>query len=161
MLSKQQLKDLYGEEYVESFEKEQSRFRLERLISSVPLSSKFKVADFGCGNGMLLPLLSGKIASYTGIDFSEDFIMAAKRKKYRSTTNAEFVCKDILEFCSENIEVYDLAFAMDFSEHVYDEEWIGILKAINSSLKDGGKLYLHTPNAEFFLEIMKTNNFRG
>lgn len=159
MLSKQQLKDLHGEEYVEFFENEQSKFRLERLITSVPLSSTFRVADFGCGNGMLFPLLSGKVDSYTGVDFSEDFIAAAKRKKYQSDTKSEFICEDILDFCSENLKAYDLAFAMDFSEHVYDEEWIAILKAINSSLKDGGKLYMHTPNAEFFLEIMKKHNF--
>jgi len=159
MLSKEQLKELYGERYVESFEKEQSNYRLERLINSVPLSSEFKVADFGCGNGMLFPLLSGKVDSYIGVDFSEEFIKAAKRKEYKSTTYVEFVCADIRKFCSDNRDVYDLAFALDFSEHVYDEEWVSILKAINSSLKDGGKIYIHTPNAEFFLEIMKQHNF--
>ena len=159
MLSKEQLKELHGKKYVESFTNKQSNFRIERLINLVPLSSDFKVADFGCGNGMLFHFLSNKVDSYTGIDFSEEFIDAAKRKQYSSTSNVEFVCADIFEFCSKNKEVYDLAFAMDFSEHVYDEEWVDILIAIHSSLKDGGKLYIHTPNAEFFLEIMKKHNF--
>lgn len=159
MLSKKQLKALHGEKYVESFEKEQSTFRLKRLINSIALSPELNVVDFGCGNGMLFPLLSEKVESYTGIDFSEKFIQAAKRKNYRSNTHVEFICEDILKFCANHKETYDLAFAMDFSEHVYDEEWISILKSINSSLKDGGKLYIHTPNAEFFLEIMKKHNF--
>ncbi len=159
MLSKEQLKELHGKKYVDSFGKNQSKFRLNRLINSVPLSSDFKVADFGCGNGTLFPLLSNKVDSYTGIDFSEEFIEAAKKKQYSSTSNVEFICADILEFCLKNYEVYDLAFAMDFSEHVYDDEWVDILIAIHSSLKTGGRLYIHTPNAEFFLEIMKRNNF--
>ncbi len=158
MLPQHQLKKLYNKKYVKSFEEKQSIFRLKQLINSVKFSSNFKVADFGCGNGMLFSLLSGKIYSYTGIDFSEDFIKAALEKKYSSTTRCNFICEDIVSFCSKNKNTYDLAFAMDFSEHVYDTEWVKILKAINSSLKNQGKLYLHTPNAEFFIEIMKKHN---
>ncbi|GIU27118.1 class I SAM-dependent methyltransferase [Shewanella schlegeliana] len=159
MLSKDKLKQMHGEAYVESFEKEQSQLRLARLISSLPVSKSHNVADFGCGSGMLVPLLSDRVDSYTGIDFSEQFIKAAKIKNQRSGSNINFVCADISKFCSENQDVFDLAFAMDFSEHVYDKEWLNILKAINSSLKEGGRLYIHTPNAEFFLEIMKKHNF--
>ena len=48
---------------------------------------------------------------------------------------------------------------MDLSEHIYDVEWIQILEKIRKSIKPDGKLYLHTPNAEFFLERMKSRNF--
>ena len=34
-----------------------------------------------------------------------------------------------------------------------------MLLSIKSSLKKGGKLYIHTPNGKFFLEIMKSFNF--
>ena len=160
MLSKSQLKELHGKEYVESFEKGQSKFRLERLIHSIPLNADCKVADFGCGSGMLLPLLADRVAHYTGIDFSEAFIQAAeKRKRLLNATNAEFVCEDIIKFCRENSGTFDIAFAMDFSEHVYDDDWLNILRAINQSLKEGGKLYLHTPNADFVVETMKKRNF--
>ncbi|MCI5193260.1 MAG: class I SAM-dependent methyltransferase [Candidatus Electrothrix sp. AU1_5] len=158
MLSKEELKKLHGKKYVDSFVTNQSKLRLERLINSVPLSPEYKVVDFGCGNGMLFTLLSNKVDSYTGIDFSEEFIKAAI-KEYSSTSNAEFICADISEFCSKNKEVYDLAFAMDLSEHIYDKEWVNILIAIHSSLKNGGMLYIHTPNADFFLEKMKSKDF--
>jgi len=49
--------------------------------------------------------------------------------------------------------------AFDFSEHVGDEEWLQILLSIKSSLKKEGKLYIHTPNGKYFLEIMKNKNF--
>lgn len=159
MLSKQKLKQMHGKAYVESFEKEQSKLRLARLIRSLPVSKNHKVADFGCGSGMLVPLLADRVSSYTGIDFSEQFIETAKSKHLSSFPRADFICADISTFCIENQGVFDIAFAMDFSEHVYDDEWLNILKAINSALKEGGKLYIHTPNAEFFLEIMKKHNF--
>lgn len=160
MLSENQLKELHGKEYVESFEKKQSKFRLGRLINSLELESFQDAVDFACGNGMMLPLVSDKVNSYTGVDFSEEFIKSAnKNKEILGITNAKFVCEDISKFCSLNKASFDIAFAMDFSEHVYDEEWLKILDAIKSSLKIGGSLYLHTPNADFFLEKMKSKNF--
>ena len=63
-----------------------------------------------------------------------------------------------LRFRNKNIRKFDLGFAMDFSEHVYDKQWIEILKSIRKSMKPDGKLYLHTPNFDFFLEKMKDRN---
>jgi len=159
MLSESQLKKLHGKEYVESFEKNQSKFRLERLINSLELKPSYDVVDFACGNAMMLPLISNKVSTYTGVDFSEEFIRAAENNKQMlGISNAEFACEDVSKFCSTHRDAFDVAFTMDFSEHVYDDEWIEILKAIRSSLKSGGVLYLHTPNADFFLEKMKAKN---
>lgn len=48
---------------------------------------------------------------------------------------------------------------IDFSEHVYDETLLEVLKDIKSSLKKNGRLYLHSPNGNYFIEIMKKHNF--
>ena len=158
MKSEKQLKQLHGDEYVESFNK-QSPLRLIRLIDYIKVNSTYSVADYACGNGMLMEFIAPKVKSYTGIDFSEPFIRAANEKKEKlSIKNAEFVCSDIKEFCQLRENIFDVGFAMDFSEHVYNEEWAQILKSIKKSLKQNGKLYLHTPNAEFFLEKMKSKN---
>ncbi len=160
MLSENELKNMHGKEYVDSFIKLQSKFRLERLIDSIDLKPEYKVADFACGSGMLLPLVSDKVNEYVGVDFSKDFINAAeKNMEALSISNSKFVCGDIIDFCSLNQNAFDAAFAMDFSEHVYDKDWIKILLAIKGSLKPAGKLYIHTPNANFFLEKMKAKNF--
>ena len=160
MKSRKELKDLYGGKYVESFKLKQSPFRLDRLVKLMAINETYNVVDFACGNGMLMPFIASKVKSYTGVDFSDAFIKAAnEKKKQLSIHNAEFVCSDITEFCLRNPKSFDVGFAMDFSEHVYDEEWLQILRGIKSSIKPNGKLYFHTPNAEFFLEKMKSKNF--
>ena len=160
MKSQKELKELHGEEYVESY-RNKTPLRLDRLVKKhMKIDRTFSVADFACGNGMLMELLAPKVKSYIGVDFSEPFIKAANEKKEQlSIKNAEFVCADINEFCQRHLNTFDVGFAMDVSEHVYDMEWSQILGSIRRSIKPNGKLYLHTPNAEFFLEKMKSKNF--
>lgn len=159
MKSEEELKALHGRAYVENFES-QSPFRLERLYKYFVLHRGDKVVDFACGNGMLMTLVAPHVESYAGVDFSEPFIEAANKRKRRfSISNAEFFAEDIKEFCRARPLQFDVAFAMDFSEHVYDAEWLSILGAIRGSLRPGGRLYLHTPNAEFFLEKLKARNW--
>lgn len=160
MKTTDELKALHGEDYVARFEQEQSLERLRRVVERVPLPAGAAVADFACGSGMLMELLWDRVASYDGVDFSEAFIRVAEEKRRRAgATNVRFACQDIRQFCAENQERFDLAFAMDFSEHVYDPEWLEILKSIRGSLRPGGTLYLHTPNGDFFIERMKARNF--
>ncbi|MCW8965314.1 MAG: class I SAM-dependent methyltransferase [Candidatus Pacearchaeota archaeon] len=158
MLSNEELKQIYGEAYVESF-KNKPLQRLIRILDYIKVERTSTVVDFACGNAMLMELIAPKVKSYTGVDFSDSFIKASNIKKESlSINNAEFFCSDINEFCQHHPNFFDVGFAMDFSEHVYDAEWLQILKNIRTSLKKNGKLYLHTPNAEFFLEKMKSKN---
>lgn len=158
MKSLEELKDLHGKQYAENFAKTQSPRRLERLIKYMPVNNADTVADFACGNGNLMKHVAPKVKSYMGVDFSRPFIDAANdRKRQLRIENAKFFCSSIKEFCKENTDQFDVGFAMDFSEHVYDEEWLEILRSIRMSLRNNGRLYLHTPNANFFLEIMKAH----
>lgn len=155
----QDLKRLYGADYVRAFEAHQSPQRLKRLIKYIELKPDYVVADFACGNGMIMEYIAPKVKLYTGIDFSELFIQAAKRKQEsQGIKNVEFVCSQIRDFCNKNPERFDIGLALDLSEHVYDREYLDILKSIRGALKESGRLYLHTPNAYFFLEIMKAHN---
>jgi len=130
--------------------------RLIRLIKYIDFNKEDRVADFACGNGILLDLIYNKVFSYDGIDFSEDFIQLAKKRKDKNgIINAKFYCSDILEFCKDKTSLYDKAFAMDFSEHISDDEFVSIFRAIKGTLNDSGKLYIHTPNGDYLLEIFK------
>ncbi len=158
--SSDDLKKLYGKEYVEKFSKIQSSFRIERFLKYVELNKNDRVVDFACGNGMLMQHIALRVSSYVGVDFSEEFIKEAIEKKgFLKIKNASFACSNINEFCENNIQSFDCAFALDFFEHIYDEELLEILTSINKSLKTGGRLYIHTPNSLFFIEKMKEHSF--
>jgi 2-polyprenyl-6-hydroxyphenyl methylase/3-demethylubiquinone-9 3-methyltransferase len=156
--SQAELKDLHGEEYVNNFA--DSTYRLDRLLPYIRLPKNADIVDYGCGTGLMMQLLHSKVRTYTGVDFSPPFIAAANQKKQSlGIRNAEFHCLDIHDFAKSNPARFDTAFAMDFSEHVYDEDWLKILFSIKRTLKPGGALYLHTPNKDFLAEICRKHNF--
>jgi ubiquinone/menaquinone biosynthesis C-methylase UbiE len=124
MKSKQKLKDLHNANYAHEFEKlsVQNHYKIYRLLKLCKLNKTDIVADFACGSGMLMPLISPQVKKYYGVDFSESFILAAEQKKHDlNINNAEFFNSEINEFCALHINEFDAAFAMDFSEHVYDQ----------------------------------------
>lgn len=155
----QELREIYTEDYVSQYQHHDS-YRLRRLMSRLHITRQHDVVDFACGNAMLLDLLAGKFKSYTGVDFSAEFIRSSEKKLARYPNQAiEFHCMDITQFGEKFPQRFDAGFAMDFSEHVYDEDWLAILQGMRLSLKPGAQLYLHTPNARFFLEIMKAKGW--
>lgn len=162
MNPKRNLKEVHDTNYVYKFEKiaAANNIKINRLLNFCKLKETDIVTDFACGSGMLMPLIAPKVKKYYGVDFSEPFIKVAEKKKnHLRINNVEFFCSGISEFCANHINEFDAGFAMDFSEHVYDEEWLEILRAIRDSIKSNGTLYLHTPNANFFLEVMRNKNF--
>ncbi len=148
-------KKLHSGAYVEMYEKKPIS-RVARLVPYLDLKGSEELADFACGNAMLLPLIHKSIAHYHGVDFSEDFIKAAQQRAAKhSIDNCTFYCEDIVGFCDAHIGCFDIATAFDFSEHIEDSDFLRIFGAIRRSLKPGGRLFLHTPNLEFFIERLK------
>lgn len=154
-----QRKSLHGKDYVETFERWQSPARLARLVDLLEIGKDSDVVDFGCGNGMILEQLKDRFASYTGFDFSEEFIAAANRRKTAlNVGNTRFECGSIVDLCKSHAGAFDVGLAFDISEHVYDDEWQDMVDAMFASLKPRGRLYLHTPNADFLVEMLKARN---
>jgi len=146
---------MHSGEYVGNYERKPIS-RLARLVPRMSLDPEGELADFACGNAMLLPLTHDRVKHYHGVDFSADFIRAAERRARASNiTNCSFHCADIVDFCQANPGRFSTATAMDFSEHIDDADFLRIFSAIRMSLRDGGKLYLHTPNLTFVLELLK------
>jgi len=151
---------LHGHEYMHNLLKAESSARLLPVMQYVELGKNYTVADFACGNAPLLNVLGHAVKSYYGVDFSPPAINNAESRKSKlALQNVHLQCRSIKSFCNENYEKFDAGFALDLSEHVWNEEWVQILSSIKPSLKKGAKLYIHTPNGNFFLEIMKSHNF--
>ena len=153
--SDEQLRAIYDQRYVDQYDPHAVQ-RIERLLPFFDLSQDDEVADFGCGNGVLLELIATRVRAYVGVDFSEEFVRAAERRRDAAgIRNGTFHCGDIVSFCDARPDRFDAAFALDFSEHVYDDQFVRLFRAIHGSLKPGAALYLHTPNAEYFMERLK------
>ena len=146
---------LHSGDYVERYKRKSLR-RVRNLVDRMEIKDGAEIADFACGNGMLLQVVGTRKGAYQGIDFSADFIAAAEDWARQSQlSNWQFHCRDIVGFCHSRAASFDIATTLDFSEHVTDEDAIPIYAAIRSSLRAGGVLYLHTPNRDFILEALK------
>jgi SAM-dependent methyltransferase len=157
-LTSQQLRDLYRGEYVGAYHQEDTG-RLRHILERVPVTSKDAVADLACGNGLLLEAFSVVPQQYVGVDFSAEFIDQARRRFAKRKGNFQFICQDIAKFSRRNKKKFDWIFTLDFSEHIYDDQFVEIYGAIAHSLKPNGQLVLHTPNADFLLERLKSHNW--
>ena len=156
MKSIEERKALHGEEYARAFDARQSRRRLDVILKYVRLRGTDRMLDIGCGSGLLMEAMAGRIGSYVGIDFSPAFVAIARDKAARlGFATASIVESGIEEYCAAAGASFDAAFALDLSEHIYDSEWLTILRAVRTVLRAEGRLYLHTPSGEFFIEKMK------
>lgn len=146
---------LHSGDYVERYNRKPLD-RVRNLARLMQLPPAARLADFACGNAMLLHALGRREGLYEGIDFSPDFIAAAQAWAEREEcVNYRFHCAEIAAFCAEHPATFDAAATFDFSEHITDEVAIPIYAAIRQSLVPGGTLYLHTPNGQFFIEWAK------
>jgi 2-polyprenyl-3-methyl-5-hydroxy-6-metoxy-1,4-benzoquinol methylase len=152
------LREIYRDDYVARYH-QSAGTRLERVVDLADLDAGLDVVDFACGSGLLHDLLADRVARYTGVDFSREFIEEARRRQRRGSAETRFVCQSIADFCEENPSRFDRAFAMDVTEHVPDAELLEILRAIRGSLAPGGQLYVHTPDGDFALEILKARGW--
>lgn len=155
-----ELRAVYNEEYIAAFEQaNQDGRRLGRLIHRLALHPSDDVVDFACASGLLLPLVASRVRHYAGVDYSEEFIAVARaRQAHLAIANARFECTTIEAFAHAHPEHFQAGFAFDFSEHVPDAEWLELLVYMRMTLAPGGRLYLHTPNAEFAVERLKARN---
>jgi len=102
-----------------------------------------KIAEVGCGHGLITSLLSSKCSSITGFDVDYSALAHAEKLKANfNLNNVKFILYDgSLEDYQEN---FDIAISMDVIEHVPDP--VSYLKEIKKILRLGGSLFLGTPN---------------
>jgi SAM-dependent methyltransferase len=115
---------------------------MKRLIEEavMPVPGQ-RLLDFGCGNGRLVPHLEG--VQYIGVDSNESYIEDA-RQEYGSP-NTVFVCGDVLDLASLDIEPVDHVVSIGVLHHLEDEVAEVALRSALAVLKPTGKLVTMDP----------------
>jgi 2-polyprenyl-6-hydroxyphenyl methylase / 3-demethylubiquinone-9 3-methyltransferase len=151
--TREELKDLYGQDYVSLFANNKNQVkRIKNICKHIEFNANDIIADVGCGIGLLYDECKGLVKEYHGIDFSESFINAFEKKV---GNNVHLHCADVVIFSGQNKNAFTKITTFDFSEHIYDDQFIEIYSALKLSLKRDGELILHTPNKLYFLELLK------
>ncbi len=115
------------------------------LKQQLPANKDAKILDIGCGLGQTLAKLSQYgYTSLTGIDISNEAIMACKNKNLQA-----FQINDITDFAAIAEGGYDFAIMSHVLEHLEKPKVIPTLSYIrNELLSPSGKLMIMVPNAQ-------------
>ena len=147
---------VYGEDYIKTYRQKEGEGRIERLIKYIEPNRKDDVLDIGCGLGFLYELLKKQIHSYIGIDENRSFIEANQKRFGRNSNTRTFMhisLKDLLTL--NKTAKYDKIFLIDVTEHLIDSELKETINLCHRALKKDGKLFIHTPNGQYLLELLK------
>lgn len=120
--------------------------RLQFIEELMPLADK-RVADIGCGGGILAEALDERGAKVTAIDLSEVGIETAKAHQQHSGSNVDYRVQSTADFAAELSQednLLDGVFCMEMLEHVETPE--DIIADCAKLLKSGGLAVFSTIN---------------
>ena len=109
----------------------------------LPRNKNAKCVDLGCGNGNILMLLRNSgYKNIEGVDISKDQVETA-RKHFPEVKEG-----NAMDYIKNIKNKYDLITTFDMIEHLDKEELYVFVKRLYCALKPGGRLILHTLNAD-------------
>lgn len=122
---------------------------IRRQIDDVKLENKhvFEIG-YGRAESARYMMKTKGIASYFGIDFSEDaFELAKQTLSSYPRTKYDIVCRDALPYLESKqfTRCYDVCFMLDVIEHIPQQEARAVLKLVHQALVPGGMLSINTP----------------
>lgn len=136
-------------EYERIADRKRVDFIVETILQS--FSSKVRVLDIGCGNGVISRHLGNFGFDVTGIDVSQKTIERARN--LTDLPNVQFMTRSAEELVAAG-EKYDIIICSEVLEHLDDPG--ALLKVIYSSLTDQGKLIVTVPNGKGPREMLVT-----
>lgn len=135
--------------------------RLDWIDKASPLQGK-RVADIGCGGGLLAEGMASRGATVTGIDLSEKSLGIARLHLLESGEKVDYRKISAEELATENPESYDLVTCLELLEHVTDPS--KVVRACARLLKPGGSVCFsslnRTPKA-YLLAILAAEQLFG
>lgn len=103
-----------------------------------------KVADIGCGGGLVSEGMARLGAQVTGIDMGEAPINVAKLHLHESELDVEYIQTTAEQLADEREEQYDIVTCLEMLEHV--PEPASVIAACAKLVKPGGTVYFSTIN---------------
>lgn len=103
-----------------------------------------KLADVGCGGGLLSEALTRAGAKVSGIDLGEKVIQIAKLHLHESNLVVDYRVQSSTELAAAEPESFDVVCCMELIEHVPDPA--ALVNDLAAMLKPGGRLFMSTLN---------------
>ncbi|GFP40932.1 class I SAM-dependent methyltransferase [Candidatus Hakubella thermalkaliphila] len=122
---------------------------------SKPYIKDKSVLDIGCWNGKYINLIRDAVPSLAiGIDIEEKALRVAKTR----IPTSEFLVASVFNLPFKD-NTFDVVTLWAVIEHIVANAELRALHEINRVLKDGGKLFLSTPNDHLLSKILDPGYF--
>ena len=118
------------------------RFEIMRRLAESELASAARIAEVGCGNGVVQRQV--ELAYSRGVDGFDlnDFAL-----KHNISERSGVFCYDVHERLPQLRERYDLLLLLDVLEHIPDED--AFLAAVLFLVSPGGRVIVNVPAGQF------------
>ncbi len=117
--------------------------RVNYILSNMP-TPNVKIADIGCGGGILTEALALAGAHVTGIDLSTRSIEAARRHALASGFTIDYRLQSAEDLAAKQPAAFHAITCMEMLEHVPNPA--GIVAACAQALKPGGNAFFSSVN---------------
>jgi SAM-dependent methyltransferase len=128
---------------------------MQRLYIAERCAPGSRVVDVCCGRGLQLPVIyryASHIASYTGLDISEENLAEARGTLARLAAlhgrpfDAVLIEHDAARPWPDGVAGFDVAVYTSALEHLPRDLAVASLEHVAAALRPGGRLFLSTPN---------------